>query len=173
MIHPTAADILKTIDATLAAQVAPALDSLDGQSAVATIRHLLRLVLVRIEDEGQNLIDEISALRRLLPSVGDYLRSTGAGMEQRQRIDAALAEAVAGDAGDARYPTLETLAERLSGLREALYQALKTLQALRPERQEQPEYRAIRAAIREYIVWQNEQERKLIAPAFYGQGPRR
>jgi hypothetical protein len=38
---------------------------------------------------------------------------------------------------------------------------------------DEPAYQAIRAAIREYMVWQVEQEEKLIAPAFFGQGPRR
>jgi Mg2+ and Co2+ transporter CorA len=127
-------------------------------------------VLVRSEEEGQVLLDEIGELRRLLPGMRDYLTSIDAGAEQRQRIDAAIDEAK-GD--DSRYRRLEMLAERLAGLREALYQALKILQTLRRERQEQPEYRAVRAAIRDYVVWQNEQERKLIAPAFYGRGPRR
>jgi hypothetical protein len=170
VIHPTVTDILKTIDATMTAKVMPSITDLDGQSAATTIRHLLRLVLVRTEEEGQTLLDEINQLRRLLPGVREYLQATDAGVEQRQRIDTALAE---GDEDDTRYPRLDTLAERLGGLREALYQALKALQALRRERHEQPEYRAVRAAIRDYIVWQNEQERKLIAPAFYGQGPRR
>ena len=170
MIHPTATDILKNIDATLAAKVGPSLVDLDGRSAMATVRHLLRLVLVRCEDEGQILLDEIHRLRGLLPGVRDYLRAIDAGPEQRERIEKALAESAP---DDTRYPRLDVLAERLAGLREALYRALQTLQAMRAERREQPEYRAIRAAIRDYVVWQNEQERKLIAHAFYGKGPRR
>jgi hypothetical protein len=167
MIHPSATDILKTIDATIEAKVIPSLKDLDGKSAIATVRHLLRLVRVRIEEEGQILADDIAMLRRLLPQVRDYLASVGS--SEAARIDAALAEGSA----DGRYPSLDRIAGEAGALREAVYQALKHLQTMRAARKDEPEYRAVRTAIRDYVVWQNEQERKLIAPAFYGQGPRR
>src|SRR3546814_6056822 len=65
MIHPSATDIFKTIDATIEAKVIPALGDLDGRSAITTVRHLLRLVRVRIEEEGQILTDDIAELRKL------------------------------------------------------------------------------------------------------------
>jgi hypothetical protein len=167
MIHPSATDILKTIDATIEAKVIPSLKDLDGKSAIATVRHLLRLVRVRIEEEGQILADDIAMLRRLLPQVRDYLVSVGS--TEAARIDAVLAEGSA----DGRYPSLDRIAGEAGALREAVYQALKHLQTMRAARKDEPEYRAVRTAIRDYVVWQNEQERKLIAPAFYGQGPRR
>jgi hypothetical protein len=166
MIHPSATDILKTIDATIAAKIEPSLSDLDGRSATATVRHLLRLVRVRIEEEGQILTDDIAALRKLLPRVRDYLQPH----EQAGRIEAALAEA-GGDAS--RYPSLDRLAGEAGVLREAVYQALKALQTMRGERENDAHYRAMRSAIGDYIVWQYEQERKLFAAAFYGQGPRR
>jgi hypothetical protein len=168
MIHPSATDILKTIDATIEAKIIPSLKDLDGRSAITTVRHLLRLVRVRIEEEGQILTDDIAALRKLLPGVRDYLTTLGTGSEVVTKIDAALAP----NAED-RYPSLDRLAEEAGAMREAVYQALKHLQTVRDERKDDAGYRAVRTAIRDYTVWQNEQERKLIAPAFYGQGPRR
>lgn len=168
MIHPSATDILKTVDAAIEAKVIPSLKDLDGRSAVATIRHLLRLVRVRIEEEGQILTDDVAALRKLLPIVAAYLNSVDEA--EAERVEAAL-EAATPKAGG--YPSLDRLAAEAGQLREAVYQALKRLQAMRDSHGNESGYRATRAAIRDYIVWQNEQERKLIAPAFYGQGPRR
>lgn len=168
MIHPRATDILKTVDATIEAKVIPSLKDLDGQSAIATVRHLLRLVRVRIEEEGQVLADDVAALRRLLPTIAAYLHPID--RSAAERIEAVLKTA-GPDAG--RYPSLDRLADEAGQLREAVYQALKHLQGMRDSRGNDTDYRETRTAIRDYIVWQNEQERKLIAPAFYGQGPRR
>lgn len=170
MIHPRATDILKTVDATIEAKVIPSLKDLDGRSAIATIRHLLRLVRVRIEEEGQILVDDVAALSNLLPTVASYLRSVGGAEVEAGRIEQVL-ETAAPEAG--RYPSLDQLAEQAGKLREAVYRALKQLQEMRDSHGNDANYRATRSAIRDYIVWQNEQERKLIAPAFYGQGPRR
>jgi hypothetical protein len=159
---------LKTVDATIEAKVIPSLKDLDGRSAIATVRHLLRLVRVRIEEEGQVLADDLAALRRLLPTIAAYRHPIDP--SEAERIEAALKTA-APDAG--RYPSLDRLAEEAGQLREAVYQALKHLQGMRDSHGNDADYRETRAAIRDYIVWQNEQERKLIAPAFYGQGPRR
>src|SRR3546814_197376 len=108
MIHPSATDILKTIDATIEAKVIPALGDLDGRSAITTVRHLLRLVRVRIEEEGQILTDDIAELRKLLPNVAAYLRAVGTSQAEAGHIDAALVEAAT---DSARYPTLDHLAE--------------------------------------------------------------
>jgi len=171
MIYPRPSDILKTIDATIEAKVDPSLKDLTGRSAMATIRHLLRLVKVQIELEGQILTDDIAALRALLPRVRDYLASLegGSGSEP-EKIDNALTPAAS---DPTRYRTPDSLAEETAVLRECLYHTLRYLQGLRDARGEDEDYKAIRAAIRDYMVWQIAEEDKLIAPAFYGQGPRR
>ena len=170
MIRPTATDLLRTIDATLTEKVEPSLSDLTGRSALATVRHLLNFVRIRIEQEGQQLVDDILALRSLLAQVAQYCRSVNEG-DAAAAIDRALAEADPPD--PARYRSLDDLAIEAGSLREALYQALAQLQSLRPRHGDNPDYQAVRAAIRGYITHQIEMEGEMVAPAFFGRGPRR
>lgn len=173
MIYPRPLDILQTIDATIAAKVTPSLSDLSGRSAIATIRHLLRLVGTQIELGGQILADDIVRLQTLLTEVESFFASCGAahdGDNQAQTIKSTLARS---QTNSDRYQSADVLAEEAAVLRECLYQALKHLQSLRDKLGDDASYRAIRSSIRDYIVWQVSEEGKLIAPAFYGQGPRR
>jgi len=163
-------DLLLTIDTTLAERVAPSVEEIGGRSALATVRHLLNYVRVRVEQDGQALVDDIAALRNLLGELSDYHNQAG---------DAAAATAIDDALGSlpppdpSRYRSLNELAADAAILREALYGTLATLQGLRDTRGGDPAYREARAAIRTYIVRQIEQEGDIIAPAFFGRGPRR
>ena len=168
MINPTATDILRLVDATLKDKVEPSLSDLTGRSALATVRHMLRHVLVRVDVEGQLLTDDIAALRPLLQQVSRYLASKGVALAKE--IDATLAKA---HRAPGAYPTLDSLGLEAGALRECVYQALKQLQSLRDAHGTESDYVAVRAAIRSYLVRQIEEEEKTIGPAFYGQGPRR
>lgn len=170
MIHPTATDLLRNIDATLAEKVEPSLGDLGGRSALATVRHLLNFVLTRIEHEGQALLDDILALRPLLTRASEYLRGQS-GNAEADRIDAALNAGAAPD--PARYRSLDDLAGEAGTLREALYQALAHLQTLRAAQGETAAYKELRATIRGYIVRQIEQEGEIVGSSFFGRGPRR
>jgi hypothetical protein len=170
MITPTATDLLRTIDATLINKVEPSLSDVGGRSALATVRHLLNFVRVRIEREGQALTDDIAALRPLLSDALAYFEGLGE-TDQVQAIGRALAETETVDAS--RYLTLDDLAARAGKLREALHHALERLQALRGQHAGEPRYTALRAAIRAYIVRQIEDEGDMVGPAFFGRGPRR
>jgi hypothetical protein len=168
MITVTATDLLKTIDATLVQYVAPSLGDIGGRSALATVRHLLNFVQVRIEREGQVLLDDIAALKLTLAEVLAYHRAAG---DDASATEKALTAAPAPDA--TKYRSLNDLSAEAGALREALYQALTRLQALRATRGQDPQYKALRATIRAYIVRQIEQEGEIVAPAFFGRGPRR
>ena len=71
------------------------------------------------------------------------------------------------------YPSLERLGELALGLRGALVGAQEKLLALKTRYERDADYIALHQAIRAYIALQLEDEAKLIAPAFLGQGPRR
>jgi hypothetical protein len=167
VIHPSATDILRTIDATIVSKIEPSLSDLAARSALATVRHLLRHVMVRIEAEGQILTDDIAAEAR------DYFSSLGTadeGIAHASRVESAQRE-VRRDAS--KYPSLAILSTEAAILRECLYESLKHLQAIRDRHRSDPAYISVRTAIRAYLAKQIEQEGQLIAPAFYGMGPRR
>jgi hypothetical protein len=168
MITVTATDLLKTIDATLVQYVEPSLGDIGGKSALATVRHLLNFVKVRIEREGQVLLDDIAALKLTLADVIAYHRAAG---DDAGATEQALNAAPAPD--PTKYRSLNDLSAEAATLRETLYRALARLQALRAARGDDPRYKALRAAIRAYIVRQIEQEGEIVAPAFFGRGPRR
>ena len=173
MINPTAVDILRTVDATIVNQIEPSLSDISGRSAMATVRHLLRHVMVRIETEGQLLTDDIAALRRLLAETRDYLATPGADHEGAA-LSAKIDSVLTGSPRDpALYPNLTMLASEAGALRACLFDALKHLQAIRGARRDDSAYASLRAAIRGYLVTQIEQEEAIIGPAFFGRGPRR
>lgn len=170
MIRPTATDLLRNIDATLVQNVEPSLGDLGGRSALATVRHLLNFVRLRIEREGQILTDDIAGLRSLLPRLMDYFERHHDERGAREIRDA-LGKGRPWD--PARYPSLDDLADEAGGLREALHAGLARLQAMREARRDDPEYASLRAAIRTYMARQIEAEGEIVAPAFFGRGPRR
>lgn len=170
MITVSATDLLRAIDATLVDKVEPLLTDIGGRSALATVRHLLNFVRVRIEREGQTLLDDIAALRSLLAAVAAYHAAAGDDAAS-ETIGVALNVVPRPD--PARYQSLDDLTVEAAGLREMLHTALAHLQSLRGARAEDDGYRAIRAAIRDYTVRQIEEEGEIVAPAFFGRGPRR
>ena len=168
MITVSATDLLHVIDATLVSKVEPSLSDVGGRSALATVRHLLNFVRVRIEQEGRLLVADNAALCALLGQIADYHRATG-DAEAAADVSAALDAVPTCDAA----ASLDDLTSRARTLREALHIALARLQALRTARNDDAAYRSIRAAIRTQIVRQIEAEGELVAPAFFGRGPRR
>lgn len=174
MIYPRATDLLDNIEATMVSHIEPSLSTLAGKSAAATIRHLLRHVRTRIEVEGKVLTADIGVLKELLANVRAYFSEHGLEGDDAaiSAIDAAFdAEAAAVSSGE--YLGLNELAELAGGLREAVYRALQALVTAEQERVDDAAYLAVRQSIREYLVEQVEGEEKLIAPAFFGGGPRR
>jgi len=170
MMRPTATELLQTIDATLDQKVEPSLSDVGGRSALATVRHLLNFVRVRIEREGQLLTNDVAELRNLLPEMVDYFATRGEG-GAAEAVRQALAKPGPQEPG--RYLSLDELAEVAGGLREALHRALSRLQDMRDLRGGEPQYIALRSAIRAYVARQIENEGEIVGPAFFGRGPRR
>lgn len=169
MIHPSAVQIVRAIEATLTGVVEPATDSMAARSALATIGHLLRHICLRIEDEGQILTDDVAALQKLLKQLRDYLRSSG---DEAQAIAVEHALARAAPEPD-RYPSLAVMAERAMILLQSLQDVLAYLQERRSVRSKDDAYVTARALIRDYLAAQISAEAVLIHPAFEERGPRR
>lgn len=169
MIHPSAVEIIRNIEATLVDIVEPAVQTTTARSTLATIGHLLRHVALRIEDEGQLLTDDIAALKTLLGELVTYLSS--AGDADRARGIATSMSAAEPPAG--RYPSVQILATQAAALRAVVQDILSYLQSQREARRDEPDYQAARAAIRAYLTADVLAEARLIHPAFEDKGPRR
>ncbi|MFT4052936.1 MAG: hypothetical protein QM681_00400 [Novosphingobium sp.] len=160
MLNPDAAQILRAIEETLVDVVEPTVTATSARSALATIGHLLRHAVLRIEAGDGVLMADIAASGALLARLAAYYRDAG---------DAAQAEAIDAVLATGNAP----LTGRAAMLRGAVQEALIDLQAKRPARGDDAAYRAARADIREYLRGQLEQEAALIHPAFADKGPRR
>lgn len=169
MIHPSAAQIVRNIEATLVDIVEPAVQTTTARSALATIGHLLRHVALRIEQEGQVLADDIALQTRLLHDIATYCETVG-DTARADGIHAVLAKAAEPDSA---YPSLAIMGARTSLLGQAIQDMLIHLQTQRETRQADPAYQAARAAIRGYLAKQVLAEGALIHPAFEDKGPRR
>lgn len=173
MIVPTATDILRGVSETIHSTIEPALTGSRERSAAATVQHLLRHTLLRIEREGQILCDDIAALRTLLADLAAGLRSTWPGdtdaLQLAGQIDAGLGRQ---HRAPGEYPTLNSLGAEAGALRELLYGCIRFLHS-RPADRRAADVHAHQDAIQRYIVRQLEQEAEIIEPAFAGHGPRR
>lgn len=166
MINPRPKDVLENLIATLDDKVLPRLKETDLLSAVTTTKHLIRYVLNQLAHEPDSFAAELPRLTDLLGQAKDFLANTGDAPEVLAQVTAALADT-------ATPANHEALAQRIQTLREGLHAALGHLIEQRDTYQANPAYTPLRNAIRDYLAWQNVEEARIIAPTYYGQGPRR
>lgn len=172
MIYPTATEILHCVDHALLDASDPELGRMSVKSALATCRHMVRHVEVRLRLETEILLDDIDKTRALLTQLAaqiDTLGEAQASLAQRIRSTLDNESAELESAGD----DLPRVRARALNLREQVYQTLAALQMLDASIKDTAHYRQARSLIREYIAYELQQEARLIAPAFKGQGPRR
>jgi hypothetical protein len=167
MIHPTCAEVLATMLTGFEDQIVPHLHDREARSAAATFGHLLRHVALRVDAEGQILLDDIIRLRHLVGTIADWFESEGTGDAKLLR------ESLPRELPSNVYPTLTLLGEQALTLRGALVAVQLRLQQLTDTHGSNPGYQALRRAIRDYIASQLADEAKLIDTAFLGKGPRR
>jgi hypothetical protein len=165
MIHPTCGEVLATVAASFSREIVPELSSVEARSSAATIEHLLRHVMLRIEEEGEVLMRDIGRLRELLAQVADWLEQGGAASATTVRA------ALASEPSD--LWTLSRQGEEAMRLRGSLVAVQADLDALAAGCAQDGGYQAVRRAIGAYIGAQLMDEARLIAPAFSGMGPRR
>ena len=165
MLNPTAAQLLRAIETTLVNVVEPEVTSTSARSALATIGHLLRHAVLRIEDGEALLMADSAACSTLLDRLAAYYRDAG---------DAPQAEAIGEKLKtESAISPRTALSERVAVLRGAVQEVLIDLQEKRTARGHDAAYQVARADIREYLRGQLEQEAALIHPAFADKGPRR
>jgi hypothetical protein len=168
MIVPTLADVVHAVSGALDEVIAPKVEGLRERSTLTTIRHLLRLVEIGIEGEGQVLYDELNKLEGLLSEVATVF-ATRPGLEG---VAAAIRESLALERDPSIYPSLRILAQDVGRLREHVCDALVALRAL-PASATSADTQTAHQQLREYIAWQLKQEARIIDPAFRGHGARR
>lgn len=172
MIYPTASDILRCVERNLAAISDDDTPRTAIKSTLATSRHLLRHVDLRLSIEKPILLDDIDKASELLGKVATYLASQGG-------ESSALAHSVRAVIEEApqllsKAPEeMDNIVHRAKALREQIYVSLAHLQKLPADAQATKAYGEIRDLIRAYMRYQIEQEARLIDPAFAGTGPRR
>ncbi|HKR47778.1 MAG TPA: hypothetical protein VJU59_50305, partial [Paraburkholderia sp.] len=165
-------EILHCVDHALLDASDPELGRMSVKSALATCRHMVRHVEVRLRLETAVLLDDIDTARSLLTQLATHVDTLGEGQARiAQHIRSTLVNESAelDSAGD----DLARVRARALSLREQVYQTLVALQALDASIKDTAHYRQARGLIREYIAYELQQEARLIAPAFKGQDPRR
>jgi hypothetical protein len=171
VIHPTTIDLLRAVEGNIESKVEPGVTDLAAQSALATIKHVVRHVRIRIEREGQVLFDDIAASRSLLPQLREDLAQ---GDAAAAALAAAIGEGIPREfRPQGRYPDLVSVAEEARFLREMVHQALQILIGQSDHRADDPKYNKLRADVRDYITLQVERQSPLVELAFTGFGPRR
>jgi hypothetical protein len=166
ILTPTATEVLRCVRETMESGIIPSLSGRTERSNAATIQHMLRFVEHRIDKEGQLLFDEIAYLRDLFPAALDWL----AGRSDAAALKAAIGRAVDATPDPSVYPSLARLGETVAALRQHVCDLLLLLQVA-PESDGQAA--DLHQVLRDYIVWQLEQEGSMVEPAFIGHGPRR
>lgn len=161
MITPTAAEMLKSAERTFETVIKPDLHSTSTRSAAATIGHMLRIVALRIESEGQILHDESAKLGALLPHVAEWMRT------QDLPVPSSLSAVPTRD--PAIYPSLAVMAAEVGALRQGVCDALDMLQSHDLD----SDGAALLQQLHEYVAWQLAQEGRMIDGATIGSGPRR
>jgi hypothetical protein len=171
MLLPTSVDILRCVERTLETVIVPTLTGVGERSAAATIGHLLRHVALRVEKEGQILVDEIGVLRPLLSQTVAYLGTFQPSDTAAAQLRAALATLLGRSFAAPGYRAVASQSEEVAALRQGLCDALAFVQKQAP----QPTGSAaeLHKAILGYITWEIEHEAQVIDPAFEGFGPRR
>lgn len=163
ILTPTPAEVLGCVRQTLENVIAPALKGGAEQSFAVTMTHLLSYVERRIDNEGQLLFDEIVRLKELLARARDWLPENDA-------LAGRIADSLSVQRDPAVYPSLKLLAREVAVLRQHVCDLLLMLQAAEPDAGAE----ALHQAVRDYIVWQLEEEgARIFEPAFVGRGPRR
>ena len=172
MIYPTASELLQQIDQTLLAASDETMPRMAVKSALATTRHLVRHVELRLKLEKSILLDDIDKTSELLEKIAAYFNSQDgecAAMAHSMRAVIEEAPQLLSRAPD----ELDRIVHRAKALREQVYVSLAHLQNMPAAAQAAKAYGDVRQHIRDYMRYQIEQEARLIDPAFVGKGPRR
>lgn len=169
-MRPRADEIVNSVVRTYEQYVLPEVDEPYARSLGVTIANLLRLVKLRIEQEGPLAYADNHDLRGTLAEVADYLGSEP-GLRERfatslEEIDAVLHRRFR---SAEEYPTLASVDDEATALRWPLQRVIRALDAAKADLGGHAAYDAIRVRIRQYLRRSIEREGQLIMPAFTGE----
>lgn len=170
MIYPTASDILRCVDQTLADASDIDMPRMAVKSALATSRHMIRHVDLRTSVEAEILRDDMVMTTALLGHTLDYIDK--ASVPELEPLTAGI-RAVLATGTAAPGDSIEALQASVLVLREQVYGALAALQKLDTADRNQEAYKDLRQQFRSYMTAELAQEARMIIPAFLGKGPRR
>jgi len=166
-VRPRADEIMASVVATFEEYIVPEVDEPFAQSIALTLSNLMRLVRLRIQQEGPMLHADNVDLRATLAEVGSYMRGAdGRFAELVVEIDDVLA---APNMPVDEYPTLAWMDDQATTLRWILQRALEALDAARADIGTNDDYATIRQRIRQYLRRSVEREGAVILPAFTGE----
>lgn len=171
MLLPTSVDVLHCIERTLQTVIAPGLTGAAERSAAATVGHMLRHVILRIEREGAMYTAEIAMVRPLLDQARDMFRDDFPDAAETQRVLSTVAAALSQPATTAEYRDVASLAAEVTSLRAGVCDALALIQG--QDTHLSAPANDLYEALKRYVAWELDNEAQLIDPAFEGFGPRR
>lgn len=163
-MRPRTDEILLSLLWTFEKHIAPEVQSDYAKSLTLTMGNLIDHVRLRVRHEGELMYEERAEIRRLLSVIAAFARSIS-GPEWATLVQA-IEDALQGTASGAAYLSTIRLTEQLTVLRAALSRALVQLQDGRPNLESLPDYRRIRADIRQHLARTLDREGSLIEPAF-------
>lgn len=158
---------MASVVATFEEYIVPDVTEPFAQSVSLTLSNLMRLVQVRIQQEGPMLHADNVDLRHTLAETRTYLQGAGGRFTDLvDELDAVLATPVL---PTEEYPTLAWMDEQASALRWTLQRVLEALDGASDELGEEDAYASARQRIRQYLRRSIEREGAVIVPAFTGE----
>jgi hypothetical protein len=169
-MRPRTDEIVSSIVRTYEDYVLPEVEEPYARSLALTLANLLRLVKLRIEQEGPMLFADNQDLRETLAVVAAYL---GSEPELNARFAGCRDEIEAVLQREFRrmdeYPTLQSVDEEAAELRWPLQHAIRALETARGDLGASEGYQSVRERIRQYLRRSIERDGNLIIPAFTGE----
>lgn len=169
MIIPSAGQVVRNLAKVFEQTIVPSLDGPQERSTAQTMRHMFRYLELRIENEGQTLLDELSKLNDVLAQVASHFEQHSDPSTEMRALSVGVRRTLGQPADPTVYPNLTIMAERVAVRREYVSRALAVLNEI----ERGPADDIVHDLLRNYLTWQITQEGRVVEPAFWGQGPRR
>lgn len=160
MLRPTPEEVLASISYTFDELIRPDPAGALATSYSLTVSNMLRQLMLSLRHEERAIHEDTAELRAVLGEALDWLEAHDAGGDAGATVAAALALTI-----DPVTPA-RSARDNWRTLRAALEAAIIRMQALRDAHCASAAYRAVRAAMRDYLDRSLDREKILIDGAF-------
>lgn len=160
MLRPTPEEVLRSISYTFDELIRPDPAGALATSYSLTVSNMLRQLMLTMHHEERAIHDDTADLRSVLREALDWLQAHDASGDATGKVAAALGLVV-----DPVTPA-QSARDNWRELRGALEAAIKRMQALRDAHGASADYKAVRAAMRDYLDRSLDRETILIDGAF-------